>query len=445
MRVDEAVALDVARAAVATALRCGATACDATLTSARRFHVEARATTLEKLEGAVGTQLHVRVFREGRRAAFATTDLTSEGIEAGVATVVAQAAQVAVDPMAALPERFAERLPELDLFDPAVARRDDAAKIDAALELERIARAADPRIQNSAGSHVGDSVALTALANSSGFAGAYVATRVSMSAGPIAIDDGQKRVGHYGSAARRLDALEAVESVARTAARRATEMFGARKPVTARLPVIFERDVAAAVLSDLFAALSGANVAAGNSWLAGRIGERIGSPAVTVIDDGRLPGGLGSAPFDGEGVATQRTLPFEAGVLRTFLYDTYYARKLGAASTGNAGGGGVAPSNFYLAPGDRSLDELVASTARGVLVMDVIGFATEHASGTYSRGARGFYIVDGEIAYPVDEFTIAGRFAEMLAAVDGVANDLRFDGSVVSPSFRIAEMTVSGT
>jgi PmbA protein len=165
---------------------------------------------------------------------------------------------------------------------------------------------------------------------------------------------------------------------------------------------------------------------------------------VTVVDDGRLPAGLGTSPFDGEGVATRRTPVFEQGVLQTFLYDTYYARKLGATSTGNSTGGGVGPSNFYLEPGSMTLAEMIAATPKGVLVLDTIGFATEHASGTYSRGARGFFIDGGELAYPIDEFTVAGQYAEMLAGVDAVANDLRFDAAVISPSFRIAELTVSG-
>jgi PmbA protein len=211
-----------------------------------------------------------------------------------------------------------------------------------------------------------------------------------------------------------------------------------------RVPVIFERDVAASVLSDIFSALNAANVAVGNSWLADRVGERVGSELVTIVDDGTLPGLLGTSPFDGEGVPTRRTVVFDRGELHTFLYDTYYARKLGSRSTGNGSGGGVAPNNFYLEAGTRSLEEIIAQTTRGVLVMDTIGFATEYASGTYSRGARGFYIENGEIAYPIEEFTVAGTFPDMLAGMDAVANDLRFDAGVVSPSFRVAEMTVSG-
>jgi PmbA protein len=222
-------------------------------------------------------------------------------------------------------------------------------------------------------------------------------------------------------------------------------MIGARKPPTMRCPVIFERDVASAVLTDLFAAVSAANVATGNSFLAGKVGERIGSALATIVDDGRRPGGLGSSPFDAEGVATRRTVVFERGVLRTFLYDSYYGRRLGAASTGNAAGGAIGPNNFYLEPGADSLQALIAATPRGVLVLDTIGFSTESVTGTYSRGARGYLIEGGEVAHALEEFTIAGNLPEMLAGIDRVASDLVFDQPIVGPSFRVAEMTVSGT
>jgi PmbA protein len=229
------------------------------------------------------------------------------------------------------------------------------------------------------------------------------------------------------------------------AAQRTVEMFGAGRPATMRVPVIFERDVAAAILSDIFSAANAANVAVGNSWLSGRIGDRIGSDKVTIVDDGRLLGKLGSSPFDSEGVATRRTVVMERGILASFLYDSYYARSLGAATTGNASGGGIGPNNFYLEPGSGTLEELIAATPDGVLVLDTIGFASEHATGTYSRGARGLRIKGGEPAGPIEEFTIAASLPEMLAGIDAVAGDLHFDGAVVSPSFRVAEMQVSGT
>ncbi len=442
--MNEAAAIDLARDALDLALQCGAKSAEAGVSIARRLHVEARGETVARLEGSTGKGLLLRVFRDGRKATLSTSDFSAEGLREAVRRAVSHTDVVGADECAGLPDQSAEEGDGLALADRAVADRPSDEKVEEAVALERLIRAGDERIVNSSGSHYTDAVAVTALANSNGFCAGYASTRAGRSTSPVASDGGVKRVAHYGTAARRLSDLEALETVAANAVRRAVDLFGARKPATMRVPVIFERDVAAAILDDVFAAVSGANVAAGNSWLSGAIGKQVGSALVNVVDDGRLAHGLGSAPFDGEGVPTRRTTVFERGALRTFLYDSYYARKLGAASTGNSSGGGVGPSNFYLEPGTMPLAELIAGTPRGVLVVDTIGFATEHASGTYSRGARGFLIEGGELAYPIDEFTIAGEYAEMLAAVDAVANDLRFDGSVVSPSFRVGEMTVSG-
>jgi PmbA protein len=444
--MDVSQALEFAHAAVESALRAGASQADATLSISDRFSTEARDRAVTKLEQSTGRSLHVRVFVDGRKATLSSSDFNRKSIEESIAAAVAQARHVASDPFALLPEPAERALDgaDLDLYSEDVAGREAQTKIDEALELERSIRDLDKRIGNSNGSHVGDTVSTTVLVNSNGFAGAYRSTRVHRSTSPVALDGEAKRTGAYGTAARRLSDMEEAAAVAGKAVRRTVGLFGARKPQTMRVPVIFERDVAASVLSDLFAALSASNVAVGNSWLTEKIGQRIGSDLVSIFDDGTMPGLLGSTPFDGEGVPTQRTHVFDRGVLRTFLYDTYYARKLSAKSTGNSTGGGVGPNNFYLEAGERSLDEIIADTKRGVLVMDTIGFATEHASGTYSRGARGYYIENGAIAYPIEEFTIAATFPDMLAGIDAVASDLRFDAGVVSPSFRVHEMTLSG-
>ncbi len=440
-------ALEFGQAAVDRALQAGASQAEAEISISRRFSTEARDATITKLEQSTGKSLHVRVFAQGRKVSLITTDFEMQHVYDSIEAAVTQARHVAADPFSALPEAQ-QRHPmdelDLELYSGDVAEREAQSKIDEALDMERRIRAGDARVTNSNGAHVGDTIGTVALVNSNGFSGAYRSTRVHRSVSPVALDGRNKRTGSYGTAARRLTDLEDPDVVANKAVTRTVSLFGARKPATMRVPVIFERDVAASVLSDLFSAANAANVAIGNSWLAERAGEVIGSELVTIVDDGILPGLLGTAPFDGEGVRTRRTVVFERGVFRTFLYDTYYARKLGAESTANSTGGGIGPNNFYFAPGKSTLDQLVEQTARGILVIDTIGFATEHASGTYSRGARGFYIENGEVAYPVEEFTIAGTFAEMLAGVDAVANDLRFDAGVVSPSFRVAEMTVSG-
>ncbi|GAC1551459.1 MAG: TldD/PmbA family protein [Vulcanimicrobiaceae bacterium] len=440
--------LDVARRIVALAMDAGATQAEATYTVADRFSTEARGEEVVKLEQSVARGVTVRVFVDGAKAALGTSDLSAAGLERFVREAVDAARFVAPDPHAGLPEPAAEAAPaagELAMYAADVRARPAEAKIEDALALERIARSFDPRIVNSSGSRVADTTVALALANSLGFAGAYRSSQVSLATHPIALDGAIKRTGSYGTAARSYAALEPVGSVGRTAARRAIASIGASKPPTMRVPVIFERDVAAAVLGDIFAAVNAANVAVGNSFFADKIGARVGSDLATIVDDGRLPGALGTSPFDGEGVPTRRTVVLDRGILQTFLYDTYYARRLGAASTGNASGGGIAPNNFYLVPGALSFDELIAATPRGVLVLETIGFGTESVTGTYSRGARGVLIEHGVLGAPVDEFTIAGNLIEMLGAIDAVANDLVFDQGIVSPTFRVAEMIVSGS
>ena len=440
-------ALSVAADAVALMTAAGATDAEATVTIVDGFACAARDHAVTKLEGSRSRILGVRAFAGRRRTSFTTNDLSRAAISALAARATVEAALVPDDPYGGLPESFAgDGVTDRDLLAVAadVAARDDEEKIGDALELERLVRA-DARITNSNASHVSDSIVTTALVNTRGFRGVTQGTSVSRAAAPVARDGDGKRMGRYGTTARGWAAAEPVAAVAMQAARRALQLCGARRPPTMRVPVIFEREVAGRVVADIFPPATTANVALGNSWLAGRIGERVGSELVTVIDDGRLRGGLGSAPFDGEGTATRETVVLDRGVLRAFLSDVYWGRRTGVASTGNAANGGVYPNNFYLQAGSGTLDELVAATARGILVLELNGAASEHASGNYSRGACGIMIEDGVLCQPVDQFTIASTLQEMLAGIDAVAGDLRFSGAVAAPSFRVAEMTISGS
>ncbi|HEX3550787.1 MAG TPA: TldD/PmbA family protein [Candidatus Elarobacter sp.] len=443
---DEALAL--ASTAIELASAAGATDADALVTVADRFACEARGEEITKLERSRGRSLQLRAFVGRRRATLSTTDLSRDGVAALAARIVAAARFVDEDPHAGLPDRAeADGVCDHDLLtvsDDVLARADDD-KVEEALAMERALRAADVRVANSDGSRVRDTTSSWALANTRGFRGVTQGTQVQRETAPVALDGDRKRIGHYGTAARGWSTAESAEAVCLHAVHRALALLGARKPETERMAVIFERDAAAAVLGDVFAALSASNVALGNSWLADRRGTSVGSERVTLIDDGRLRGGLGSAPFDAEGTPTRETVAIRAGVLASFLSDTYWGRRVGMPSTGNAGGSGVAANNFYLQPGTGSLDDLVASTERAVLVLDTIGFATEYASGVYSRGARGIYVEDGVPRHAVDEFTISATFEEMLGGLDAIAGDLRFDAPVVSPSFRIADMTVAGS
>jgi len=445
-------ALSIAERGLQSAIAAGARQAEATCTIARRFSTRARGTEIDKLEQSTTRGLSLRVFvgEPGalRRASLSTSDLTGDGIETFARRVVAAAKYVAPDPYAGLPDANGAAFPDagaLAIDAPDILSRQNDDKLEDALALERGTRAIDTRVDNSNGSYVADSHMRLGFANSNGIRAEYRATAASRMTSPVARDGETKRTAVYGTSARAWADCEPTGEVAKRAATRVLSLFGAKPIPTQKLPVIFERDVAAAVLGDVFAAVNASSVAIDNSYLADRVGQKVGSDLVTIIDDGRLPGGMGTSPFDGEGVPTQRTLVFDRGTLKTHLFDTYYARKLGAHSTGNASGGGIGPNNFYLQAGDMSLEEMIANTKRGLLVLAIIGFATETATGTYSRGASGILIENGELTQPVDGVTIASNFLTgILPGIDAVANDLRFDSPITAPSFRVAEMTISG-
>jgi PmbA protein len=216
------------------------------------------------------------------------------------------------------------------------------------------------------------------------------------------------------------------------------------------VPVVFDPETGAEILGHVFRALSGYSVFRNATFLKGRLGETVASPLVTVVDEGRRPRGLGSRPFDGEGLPTRRNVPLEAGVLRHYLCDTYAARKIGSRSTGSArrgvaGGPSVGASNLSFAAGATPPEEIVATVERGLYVTDLIGFGVDLVSGDYSQGAAGQWIEKGRLVHPVHEVTIAGNLKEMLRDVDAVGNDLEFRGSSASPTLRVRKMTVSGS
>jgi PmbA protein len=217
------------------------------------------------------------------------------------------------------------------------------------------------------------------------------------------------------------------------------------------VPVVFDAETAASLLRSLAQAVNGQSIYRGGSFLAGKLGERVASDLVTVVDDGRLAAGLGSRPFDAEGLATRRTAVLERGMLRSYLLDAYSARKLGLEPTGNASRSpgeapAPAPTNFLLTPPpDAPAPEaIIRETRRGLYVTDMIGFGVNLVTGDYSRGASGFWIENGELAYPVEEITVAGNLGRILTDIDAVGRDLALRSSVAAPTIRVARMTVAG-
>jgi PmbA protein len=412
---------------------------------------------VETLKESGSRGLGLRVFLGTRSASASTSDLTPDGIRDLVAGALALAKVTEEDPFTVLPEtaEFGSVEGDLHLYFDDVYSLEGPERIEWARRAEAAALAADPRIANSDGGSFDAATGRKVLANSRGFVGGYRTSYAGVSAAPLAMDaNGAMQRDGWWSGARRLADLESPESIGKEAARRALRRLGARRVATQRVPIVFAPEVARSLIGSVFEAASGDAIWRGASFLAGRLGEQIAAPSITVVDDNfmLLPtgvGGFGSSPFDGEGLPSRRTVVVEAGVLRTYLLNTYSARKLGMKSTHNASRGlagtpGIGCGNLYLEPGTLTPEEIFAAIPVGLYVTSLMGFGVNTVTGDYSRGATGMWIENGVLTHAVEEVTIAGNLAEMLRNVTAIGNDLVFRGSVASPTLRIDGMTIAG-
>lgn len=355
------------------------------------------------------------------------------------------------DPWHTLPEACA-CYPETPwLFDPALPATDETLKVGRALELERLVLGYDPRVKRVRKCSYGESVYQTLIRNSRGLSAAYRGTYNSCSVSAVAEADGDAQTGWDFAFAPGFDGID-LEAVAQGAGRKATGLLGARTLATMRCQAVLDNHVASELLDVLAGSFLAENVHKGKSLLAGRVGERLFSELISVRDNGLLPGGMGSAPCDGEGVPQQDTPLVVNGELQGYLYDSYWGRRLGARSTGNAVRSGikspprVSAHNLHIEPGSAGLAALLAGVQKGVLITDVMGMHTANPiSGDFSVGAAGYYVEGGEIKCPVKGLALAGNLLELFKGVDQVGSDLRFFGSTGSPSLRISELDVSGT
>jgi PmbA protein len=318
-----------------------------------------------------------------------------------------------------------------------------------AREAERAAFGHDKRITTSEGATFARSSGYTVLATSGGFVGRRAGTYQSLVVQAVADDaGGKKRNGVYWTGGRFLGALEAPGEVGAEAARRAIATLGAAKMETGVYPIVFDKDAARSLVGLVASCVLGDAVYRQRSYLAGRIGETIGSDKVTIVDNPLLPRAPGSRPFDGEGRAVRKIVVVDGGKLASYLLDTYSARKLELTPTGSAGGGGGIPhastSNLYLQAGDQDPKELLRGIDKGLFVTRMMGFGFDPVTGNFSRGAEGFRIENGELGGPIGEITVSRNLDDILKGIDAVANDLEHKTSISSPSLRVDQMTVAG-
>jgi PmbA protein len=437
---------------VQRAMKSGATAAECVIREGDEFSTLVRLGEVETLKESGSKSIGVRVFNGKRAASTHSSDFTPAGLDRMLKSAIELAKITSEDPFSGIPEpsQLGSLSGNLDLYSTDVYSLPGEERIAYARRAEKAALDFDPRIKNSEGGSFDAATGHKILANSHGFVGEFRRSYCSVAAIPIAQDEkGGMQRDYWFSVARSLDRLESPEHVGKTAAERTLRRLGARKVKTQEVPIIFDPLVATSILGHIFEGVNGDSVYRGASFLAGKLGEKIAAPQVTVIDDGTIVGGFGTSPFDGEGIPTRRTVVIENGVLKSYVLNTYTAKKLGLQTTANASRGlagtpGIGPGNYFLQPGARTPQQLIGDVKEGLYVTEFLGMGVNLVTGDYSRGASGIWISGGELTYPVEEITVAGNLKDMFLNISEIANDLEFRGSVASPTIRIDGLTVGG-
>ena len=433
---------------VSAALKAGADAAEAVGAQRQSLSITVRLGELEEVEREESRDLGLRVFIGKQQATVSGSDISAEARAKLIERAVAMARLAPEDPYAGLadPDRLARGpLPELDLYDPA--EPDPEALEDEARACEDAARAV-PGVTNSQGASSSYSSSQWRLATSGGFNGLHRASGFSLSAATIAGEGAAMERGGDHRSVRWREDLPGAEVIGTEAGNRAVQRLGARKIDSITAPVIFENRLASSLIGPLIGAISGAAVARGVSFLKDRLGQQLFAKGVDLIDDPHVRRGLGSSPFDDEGVANGRKAIIDDGVLTTWLLNTGTAKQLGMATTGNAARGlagppGVSTSNLTLQPGTRDLAGLMADAKAGVLVTSMFGPSINANTGDWSVGCSGFWFENGVVAWPVTEITVAGNLIDIYARlVPG--SDLEIRGSANAPSILVDALAIAG-
>ena len=432
------------------------------------FSTRVRLGQVETLKESGSRAVGLRVFIDHRTASTSSSDFAPESIERLVDGAVTLARITSEDPFAGLPDAsaFGQHDPATQqLYFDDVNQQPPSTRIEIARAVEAAAMAYDTRIQNSGGGDFDTATSHKIMMNSRGFTGEYRRSYCSFSAQPIAHDqNGNMQRNYWYSSARTTRLLEDPVAIGQEAARRTLRRLGAKRVKTQQAPVVFSPEIARSIIGNIFDAANGDAIYRHATFFADMLGERVAGENVTVIDDGTLvfdhqdskdasgirTGGFGTSPFDGEGLPTRRTVVVERGILKNYVMNTYTARKLGLASTGNASRSlasnpGIGAGNFFLEPGTLTPEEIIAAVPSGLYVTETMGFGVNLVTGDYSQGAAGLWIENGELTHPVEEITIAGNLKDMYRNISAIANDLTFRSAAAAPTLRIDGMMIAGS
>jgi PmbA protein len=443
---------------VKKSLKSGADDAEAYLTNGREFTITVRHGDVETVKQATSKGLGLTICKDKKLGFSYTSDFSEDGLEAFIKKTVQISLVSDPKPWNGLPDFEKGQLKELDLFDPSIAEIPNEKKIDIARQTEKIALSCDRRVTKTDGSSFSDSETEVIIANSRGISYASKSSQVHFWIGVIAGEGSDMHSAYWGCAKRHAKDLDTVEDVAKTAAKRAVEKLGPKPVETQKAPVVFEgggasgldSHAAPAFWAGISWAMNGDSVFKKTTFLAEHLGKPIASELITVVDNPTIPRHISSLAFDGEGNITRENILIDKGILKMFIYDSLTARKAGVkvntmAQRYSYKNRPVARFlNLIVKNGDMERGKLIAGIKSGLLVTGLRGTGTNPITGTYSCGASGFWIRDGEIAFPVDGITLGGNILEMLKNIEAVANDLEVRGYLSSPSFKISEVTVGG-
>ncbi len=411
--------------------------------------VRVREREVELIQQSAIAGLGLRVLRDRRMGFLYTTDLRRTVLDELVSRTIALAGEASPRDENKLPDLTFPPEGNLEIYDPAIAAMRPESLIPLARSLEENAFAHDKRVQTTRDTRAGYTIGEVHFSNTFIPYQTHSSTACWLSCTAVASQGGQKRLGMYADRKRIFADLGTTERIGRKAAERAVAKLGAKPVPSAKVPVIFEADAAGAFVQGLFGAFNGLNVAEQRSFLAGRMGQSIASPIVTIIDDGTMRRGLMTRPFDGEGNQTRRNVVVERGALKRYLHTSATARREGMTSTGNASRGYdslpvVGPTNFFIENGSARPNAMIREVQSGLYVTGTAGFGFDLASGEYSQQVEGIWIDKGVLGAPVEGVTVAGKIDEMLMGIDAVGNDLDFRSNIAAPSIRFRELTVGG-
>lgn len=418
----------------------GATSAEAAASASAGLETTVRLGEVETVEHTRDNGLGITVYMGHHKGSASTSDLGREAVRDAVAAACTIASHTQEDPCAGLadPRRMATRALNLDLYHPWELQVADA--IGLAIECEDAARAADARIVNSEGASVTSHAGIHVYGNSHGFVGGYPTSRHGLSCAVVGQEGACMQRDYWWSSARAAQDLDSATAVGRRAGERTVARLGARQIATCQVPILFSAQIAAGLLRHLESAITGSSLYRQASFLLDHLDRKIFPDFVRIHEEPLLRRGLGSAPFDGDGVETAPKDLVTGGVLRSYLLDAYSACRLGMETTGNAGG----VRNLQIEMGEKDRDALIREMNTGLFVTELMGHGINPVTGDYSRGAAGFWVEKGEITFPVEEVTIAGNLKQMFQGLVAVGNDCDFPGSIRTGSWLIDEMTVAG-